>query len=140
MAPVDVTNADDVTITVKGDSTSKAGPSGKLVVDSFEWREIGEGELKSGVGNRFPVGASFGNIEYEFDLTLEGEDADLFDDLSPDDDGKPVNIAITITGEKYKWHVENAWCLERSFGGSDGDATQYNASGISMKPEEEKLA
>lgn len=139
MPPVDVTNADDVSITVKGDNTNKAGAAGKLVVDSFEWREIGDGELKSGVGNRNPIGASFGNCEYEFDLTLEGEDADLFDDLSPDNDGKPVNVAITITGQKYKWHVENAWCLERNFSGSDGDATQYNASGIAMAPEDERI-
>lgn len=140
---VDVTNADDVTITVVGDggdgNSDSAGVGGKLVVDSFEWREIGDSELKSGVGNRKPIGASHGNLEYEFSLTLEGEDASLFDRLSPDNDGKPTKIQITITGQQYKWNVGTAWCLERTFSGSDGDAVQYEASGIAMAPTRKNL-
>lgn len=134
----EITNANDVTLTIKGDNTSRAGADGKLMVADFDIEQSGDSELKHGVGNHDPIAVTHGNRTHNVDLTLEGEDAELFDDIYTDD-GKPPDMQVTATGVNYKWIVNHFWPQDISYSGSDGDAVEVSLSGPSMKPNRERL-
>lgn len=135
----EITNANDVTLTVKGADTSKAGADGKLMVADFDYEKAAEKEPKHGCGNHDPIGVTHGNNTYSLSLSLEGEDAILFDEMNTDSPKGP-DLQVTIRGQKYKWVIHHFWPDTENFSGSDGDAVEYSLEGICSKPSREILA
>lgn len=133
----EITNANDVVLTVTGDSSHTAGAAGKLMVADFSFAETRDDTLKSGVGNHGPIGITHGNVEYEFSLTLEGEDADLFDDIYRPADDSP-NLQVTATGDEYKHIFHHVWPTNIEYSGSDGDAVEVSIDALTTEPTRER--
>lgn len=127
MAPEEITNADDVIVTVNGAS---AGPNGHCVVDSFEYSDETETELISGCGSHMPKGVTKGNATAELTVTFLGESAGVMNSLAPANDGTAPDCHVTFVGEKSTWNITHFWPTERNFSGDDGDAVEYEASGV----------
>lgn len=127
MAPQDFTNADDVVVTVGGNT---AGGSGHVAVDSFEYSDETEAELVSGCGNHMPIGVTKGNATGELSVTFMGEPASVMNDLAPASDGTAPHMQVTFIGVDSDWNVAHFWATERTYSGSDGDNVEYEASGI----------
>lgn len=125
-APEDFTNADDVIVTIQGNT---AGGSGHVVLDSFEYSDENDTQLLSGVGNKAAQGASHGNVTGSFSATAMGEHAELFQSLSPDSNWDAPDCHVTIFGEETRWNIAHWWPSERTFSGSDGETVEYEASG-----------
>lgn len=125
-----ITNADDVVLNIGG---TKAGPNSKVVVASFEFNESNDVNMRSGVGQHNPVGPSFGDAEYEFSFTAEGE-PDLKGKLALNPDGTPPMVSIKGYGEKDDWVIPHAWPDDKTFSGDSGDPTEYDATLQCMPP------
>lgn len=129
MAPEDITNADDVIITINGNT---AGGSGHVIVDSFEYSDETATELVSGCGNHMPQGVTKGNATAELSVTITGEDASTMNSLTPSVEGTAPDCHVTFIGPETTWNITHFWPTERTFSGSDGDATEYEASGVCL--------
>lgn len=122
----EITNANDVTLTVSG--------SIQVPVDSFELERAEDSGPVHGGGRREPRGYSKGNIEYNVDLSVEGDVVDLMDAVREDADrGESAEISITATSPHYKWRLRGVILNEDSYSYDDGDPVTYDASGFAMR-------
>lgn len=133
------TNANDVTLIVsqveRNDDGSRAGAtqigsSAAITVDDFELGTEEDLEGLSGIGNSTPLGISRGDIEHTFSFMVQGEDADLFQDLVEDETGRSVELEILIRAEDYKDKMVGARAGTRTYSGSSGDPTEFQVEGI----------
>jgi len=137
--PWNPTNTDDVTLIVsqiiRDDAGTRTGSvelanTNAIVVDDFSIDTEEDMEALSGIGNAEALGISRGDIEHTFSFTVQGEDADLFNGLASDDDGRAVELEIILRAEDYKDKLTGAYAGTRSVSGSSGDAMEYEAEGI----------
>lgn len=137
--PWNPTNTDDVTLIVsqvlRDESGSRTGSvelanTNAIVVDDFSIDTEEDMEALSGIGNAEALGISRGDIEHTFSFTVQGEDADLFNGLASDGDGRAVELEIILRAEDYKDKLTGAYAGTRSVSGSSGDAMEYEAEGI----------
>lgn len=137
--PWNPTNTDDVTLIVsqviRDDSGTRTGSvelanTNAIVVDDFSIDTEEDMEALSGIGNAEALGISRGDIEHTFSFTVQGEDADLFNGLASDDDGRAVELEIILRAQDYKDKLVGAYAGTRSVSGSSGDAMEYEAEGI----------
>lgn len=127
-----ITNADDITLTFAGET---AGGVDKLYVSSFEVSESHDDTTKHGVGRNAPVGRTFGNSTYSFDMTLEGENVSAWNSATGPSDNRP-EFSISVSGpEGQEVSVPVCWPDEGSVSGDDGDAMETSISGDCMEPE-----
>ncbi len=133
------TNANDVTLIVsrverdeQGARTGATtiGTSAAITVDDFELGTEEDLEGLSGIGNSEPLGISRGDIEHTFSFMVQGEDADLFQDLASDETGRSVELEILIRAEDYKDKMVGARAGTRTYSGSSGDPTEFQVEGI----------
>ena len=133
------TNTDDVTLIVsqviRDDSGSRTGTTelantNAIVVDDFSIDTEEDLEALSGISNAEALGITRGDIEHNFSFTVQGEDAELFNGLASDDDGRAVELEIILRAEDYKDKLTGAYAGTRSVSGSSGDAMEYEAEGI----------
>ena len=137
--PWNPTNTDDVTLIVSQVIRDEAGTrtgsvelanTNAIVVDDFSIDTEEDMEALSGIGNAEALGISRGDIEHTFSFTVQGEDADLFNGLASDSDGRAVELEIILRAEDYKDKLTGAYAGTRSVSGSSGDAMEYEAEGI----------
>lgn len=137
--PWNPTNTDDVTLIVsqviRDDTGTRTGSvelanTNAIVVDDFSIDTDEDMEALSGIGNAEALGISRGDIEHTFSFTVQGEDADLFNGLASDEDGRAVELEIILRAEDYKDKLTGAYAGTRSVSGSSGDAMEYKAEGI----------
>ena len=137
--PWNPTNTDDVTLIVsqviRDDAGTRTGSvelanTNAIVVDDFSIDTEEDMEALSGIGNAEALGISRGDIEHTFSFTVQGEDADLFNGLASNDDGRAVELEIILRAEDYKDKLTGAYAGTRSVSGSSGDAMEYEAEGI----------
>lgn len=137
--PWNPTNADDVTLIVsrviRDDSGTRTGSrelanTSAIVVDDFSIETDEDLEGLSGIGNAEALGISKGDIEHSFSFTVQGEDAELFNGLASDDDGRAVELEIIVKMENYKDKLTGAYAGTRNLSGSSGDPTEFEVEGI----------
>jgi hypothetical protein len=139
------TNANDVTLIVsrveRDDSGSRTGTTelantGAIVVDDFSIDTEEDLEGLSGLGNRTPQGISKGDVDHNFSFTVQGEDAELFQQISEDDSGSEesgrasVELEIIARFQDINIVLSGAWAGTRSVSGSSGDPIEYEAEGM----------
>jgi len=133
------TNTDDVTLIVsqviRYEEGTRAGAvemanTNAIVVDDFSIDTEEDMEALSGIGNAEALGISRGDIEHSFSFTVQGEDADLFNSLTSNEDGRAVELEIILRAEDYKDKLTGAYAGTRSVSGSSGDAMEYEVEGI----------
>lgn len=130
------TNANDVQLTVSkvertedGRETTNILDTGTIVVDDFSIDSEEDLEGLSGIGNPEALGISRGDVEHSFSFTVQGEDADLFNDLASD--GSRANeLEIIVSMEDYKDKLTGARAGTRSLSGSSGDPTEFEVEGL----------
>lgn len=123
----EITNADDIVINISGNT---AGGSGSIPVDSFDYSDETEATLVSGCGNHGPIGVSKGNATGSIDITITGEEASVMNEAAPTDELTAPDMNIHLIGPNTSTNVVHFWPTERTFSGSDGDAVEYNMSGV----------
>lgn len=121
-----ITNANDMYVSVAGIAP--------LPAEDFDLTVSQEKSLVHGAGRDEPRGHSVGNIEYEWEFTLEGEDAEFFNETAKD-----KTFRITLRGQDYKWTLGIATTIDRNFSGTDGEVVEYSANGIGYQEDEERL-
>lgn len=131
--PEDITNADDVIVTIQGNT---AGGNGHVMLTDFEYSDGHDTQEKSGVGNRKTQGVSHGNFTGQFSATAEGENASLFQSLAPASQSKAPDCHVAIICPETTWNIGHWWPSDRTYSGSDGEATQYEAQGPCIPIEE----
>lgn len=133
------TNTDDVTLIVsevlRDDSGSRTGSTeiantSAIVVDDFSIETEEDMEALSGIGNAEALGISKGDIEHSFSFTVQGEDAELFNGLASNSDGRAVELEIVVKAEDYKDKLTGAWAGTRNVSGSSGDPLEFEAEGV----------
>lgn len=137
--PWEPTNANDVTLIIsqvqRDDSGSRTGSielrnTNAVVVDDFSIGSEEDLEGLSGIGNAEALGVSRGDIEHSFSFTIQGEDAELFNGLTSDDDGRAVELEIIVQMEDYSDKLVGAYAGTRNTSGSSGDPVEFEAEGI----------
>ncbi len=116
----EITNVNDVVVQFENT---------KVPVSSFNVSEDVDTQRASGASYRKLRGVSHGNQEVEFEFSLDGENAEVFNSAI-DGEGKPQDIQFAIDTPDGEWVIPHAWVTSHDFGGDDGDMVEYNASGI----------
>jgi hypothetical protein len=133
------TNTDDVTLIVsqvlRDDSGTRTGTAelantSAVVVDDFSIDTEEDMEALSGVGNAEALGISKGDIEHNFSFTIQGEDAEVFNGLASNEDGRAVELEIIFVAEDYKDKLTGAYAGTRNVSGSSGDPLEFEAEGV----------
>lgn len=130
-----ITNANDVTLTVSAptggdaDVNATAGPDGRLVVNDFSLTHSVDLTSHSGIGRNAPKGISIGDIEYEWEFTVQGEDVDLFTGIVSDD-GIPLEINMTAYMRDTQVGITGAFTEEDAIEGTSGDVAEMTFSGM----------
>jgi hypothetical protein len=134
------TNANDVQLIVSrilrdelGSRTDEReiAETGSIVVDEFSIDSDEDLEGLSGIGNPEALGISRGDVEHSFSFTVQGEDAELFNELASLN-GRANELEILVRMEDYKDKLVQAYAGTRSLSGSSGDATEYEVEGIAV--------
>lgn len=132
------TNANDVTLIVSeverdddGTRTGSTtiGTSNAIVVDDFTIGTEEDLEGLSGIGNARALGISQGDIEDSFEFTVQGEDAELFQNLAASN-GRANELEIIVRMDDYRDKLTGAFAGTRELSGSSGDPVEYAVSGI----------
>lgn len=136
--PWNPTNADDVELIVSVVERNEAGTrtgsttlatTSRVVVDDFTISSDEDLQALSGIGNATALGVSRGDIEFSFDFTVQGEDAETFKGLATDD-GRAAELEIIARLDDYKDKLTGAYAGTRELSGSSGDPVEYAVSGI----------
>lgn len=125
-APEIITNANDVIVTIQGNT---AGGNGSVILADFEYSPQNDSQEKSGVGNRATQGVSHGNATASFSATAEGEHANMFQSLAPDSQWRAPDCHVAVIGPNTIQNIGHWWPDDRAYSGSDGEATEYSAEG-----------
>lgn len=136
------TNANDITLVVSvvepDGGTRKIGSTASVSVSDFTFGEDEDMETLSGIDNAKPLGTTQGNIDYSFSFTIQGEDAELFAQLT-DSNGRANELQITAIAEAYRKDVFGARAQMREMSADDGDAMEYSVEGIAEDMNDEVL-
>lgn len=140
------TNTDDVTLVVSRVLRDESGSvanrpaltssdgtykeTSAIVVDDFAIETSEDLSALSGIGNPEALGISRGDIEHSFNFTIQGEDAEVFQGLVSDDDGRALELEILVLMEDYKDKLTGAYAGTRNLSGSSGDPTEFEVEGI----------
>lgn len=136
------TNANDVELIVslveRDETGSRTGSSqiatsARIVVDDFTIGSEEDLQALSGIGNARALGVSQGDIEDSFEFTVQGEDAQLFQNLASgqqDQDGRANELEIIVRMDDYRDKLTGAYAGTRELSGSSGDPVEYAVSGI----------
>lgn len=130
----EITNANDVILDV--------GNVAKLPVSDFSFERTEDSEPIHGSSYHQARGYTRGNIEFNVDLTIQGEIPELMDEIfeQEDDVGRSKEVKIVVTGQHTKHIYRGVILTDTEFSGSDGDAVEYNASGFATRRETESLS
>jgi hypothetical protein len=144
MANWNPTNADEVTLIIEqvsrsdGSRTTSSilgsdnGPvSGAVVVDDFSIETEEDLESLTGIGNYEALGISKGDVEHSFSFTVQGEHADLFQDLAASD-GTAEELDIIVKMDTYKDKLVSAYAGTRNLSVSNGDPAEFEVEGIAL--------
>lgn len=142
MADWKPTNADDVTLIVsqviRDENGNRSGTqavngsaplSGAVVVDDFSIETDEDLEALTGIGNYEALGITKGDVDHSFSFTVQGEDADLFQNLARDD-GTAVELEIIVKLQDYQDKLVGAYAGTRNLSISNGDAVEMEVEGI----------
>lgn len=139
MADWNPTNTDDVTLIVsqvqRDESGTRTGSTelantNAVVVDDFSIETVEDLEALSGIGNAHPLGVSKGDIEHSFSFTIQGEDADVFNGLVNDENGRANELEIVALFHDYKDKLVGCWAGTRNVSGTSGDPVEYEVEGL----------
>lgn len=128
----EITTTNQMVLNFNGAQT---GGIGNLLVDDFSLSESSEDELAHGVSNFAPIGIKLKNTSYEFDLTLQGENASAANSVFKKADSRPDITIYALADDGMSWRIPHAWPNEVEMSGSDGDAIELSISGLCMEPE-----
>lgn len=129
-----ITDANDMRLVIG--TRQAGGPDGSLVVADFEFDVSQEKSLRFGVGNEDAQGRTHGNKEITFSFTLEGEDADIFNEIAD----SSTSMDSILTGNDYKWRVKDLDWTNFNFSGSDGsDPVEFSCDMNALDYETETL-
>lgn len=133
------TNADEVTLIVsevqRDDTGAQTGTvelanTSAVVVDDFSIGTDEDLEGLSGIGNPEALGVSRGDIDHSFSFVVQGEDAELFNDIASDDTGRSVELQILVKMQDYKDKLTGAYAGTRNLSGSSGDPMEFEVEGM----------
>jgi len=96
----DILNANDVELVISVGGADVAGTEdfARLVADSFSVSYTQDNSTESGIGTNQPQGRSRGNVEYEFEMDLMGDNKQVFNNvLLSDTDGGIVTQDFDVT-------------------------------------------
>lgn len=136
------TNANDVSLIVsqvERDDGQRVGTSrivdtGRLVVDEFSIDTDEDLSALSGVGNDNPLGISGGDVEHTFSFTVQGEDAELFQQLATGDSQgektRSVELEIVAQLDDVSVTLTGARAGTRNLSGSSGDPIEFEVEGM----------
>ena len=134
------TNANDVTLIVsvvnRDESGSRTGTTtladtSAVSVSDFTLGTEEDLSGLGGIGNPEDLGISQGDIEHTFSFTVEGEDAEVFNGLASDEDGRAVELEIIVKMEDFKSKLTGAKAGTRELSASSGDPIEYDVEGMS---------
>ena len=132
------TNANDVELIVslveRADDGTRTGSteiatSARIVVDDFTIGSEEDLEGLSGIGNPEALGISQGDVEHSFEFTVQGEDAELFQQLASSN-GRANALEILARLDDYRDKLVGARAGTRELSASSGDATEFQVAGI----------
>ena len=132
------TNANDVTLIVSRvvrddngthEGTEQLADTSAVVVDEFTIGSDEDMEGLSGIGNPEALGLSQGDVEHTFSFTIQGEDAQVFNDLASDN-GRANELEIIVRMEEFKDKLVGAKAGTRELSGSSGDPTEFAVEGM----------
>lgn len=127
-----ITNANDIVLNFAGAQT---GGIGALLCSDFNFSESNDDSLLHGVGNNKPIGNSEGNSTYEFDITLQGENADAANSVFESADSRPdISMYAISDNGSMTWRVPHAWPQDSEYSGSDGDPVELSVQGHCLEP------
>lgn len=138
------TNANDVQLIVSRIERDETGSrtdeiqildTGSIVVDEFSIGTDEDLEGLSGIGNFEALGISRGDVEHSFSFTVQGEDAELFNELASSN-GRANELQILVRMQDYKDKLVRAYAGTREVSGSSGDAIEYDVEGIATGRDE----
>jgi len=137
------TNANDVQLNIsrveRDESGSRTGSTevastALVVVDEFNLDEEEDLEGLSGVGRRTPKGISKGDIEYSFDFTIQGEDAEVFEGIvDTDNENTAQELEIVALFEELEIELAGVWAGTRNVSASSGDPTEMEVEGMATE-------
>jgi hypothetical protein len=139
MADNIITNANDVELVVKtvgGGTSRNTADAARFVVDEFTITREEDDSLVSGVSRRLPNGFTNGDIVFNWDFTMMGDDVEVFA-IVTSDEGE--SLPFTMVARKYvegedtiKWEYKLTPCKATTdeFTATSGDPTEKNISGI----------
>jgi hypothetical protein len=151
MADNIITNANDVELVIKevspkagageGDDTSvssrNTASAARFVVDEFTITREEDDSLVSGVSRRLPNGFTNGDVVFNWDFTMMGDDVEVFQIVTSSDG---TSNRFTMVARKYEdgdsgtlsWEYTLSPCKATSdeFTATSGDPTEKNISGI----------
>lgn len=132
------TNANDVTLRVTVvDDEEDILDSGAIVVDEFGIDTEEDLEGLTGVGNVNALGISRGDVEHSFNFTVQGEDADLFQNLATGEDEngdtRSNRLQLLAIFDTVQIELDGAYAGTRNVSGSSGDAIELEVEGIAMR-------
>lgn len=146
------TNADEVTLIIEqvnrdgGSRTtssilgSDSGPvSGAVVVDDFSIETEEDLEALTGIGNYEALGISKGDVEHSFSFTVQGEHAELFQNLAQDN-GTAQELDIIVKMDTYKDKLKSAYAGTRNVSVSNGDPVEFEAEGIALDRDPDEVS
>ncbi|AGF91199.1 hypothetical protein HAPG_00013 [Halorubrum phage GNf2] len=134
------TNANDVKLIVsvvnRDESGSRTGTTrladtSAVSVSDFTLGTEEDLSGLGGIGNPEDLGISQGDIEHTFSFTVEGEDAEVFNGLASDEDGRAVELEIIVKMEDFKSKLTGAKAGTRELSASSGDPIEYDVEGMS---------
>jgi hypothetical protein len=126
----EIVNANDAVLTVEyNDVEASAGPDGRLLASDVSITRNRDLTSHSGIGRHAPKGISLGNVEYEWEFTLEGEDAELFTSIAADN-GEANVLQMTLELTNTKAEVDGAYTGEDVIELSDGEVGEMTFSGM----------
>lgn len=128
----EITTTNQIVLSFDG---SQTGGIGNLLCTDFSFQETTDDELKHGISNFGPIGIALNNVEYEFDVTLEGENAEACNAVMADPDNRPDISMYAIADDGMSWRIPHAWPTDQEFSGQDNETIEYSIQGLCMAPE-----
>lgn len=124
-----LSNANDVVIKVGNAKTGSA----RLVMSDWNFSGSTDAKLAHGASNQSAVAVSEGNTAHEFELTAEGEDADLWD-ITVEEEGLVV-VQMVVKTKLKVLNFHTTFVADWEFSGSDGEDNEVNLSGVMFPPD-----
>lgn len=135
------TNANDVRLVVsvveRDETGTRTGSTtivdtGAIVVDDFSIDTAEDLSALSGIGNPQALGISRGDVDHEFSFTVQGEDAEMFNNLASND-GRANELEIRAIMNEFSDKLVRAYAGTRNVSASSGDAVEMSVEGMATR-------